>query len=383
MSWTKTGRYNYQVQMEITTDRRYRRSKRVTTAYEGTQLIAYLKKQEIILLNELEIISGKKSFLVTADFKQVFEHHKNKNKLEATTIQWYEDYLNGYIESFFKTKALVEIKKGDIEQFFNYLDKITSPRTGKKLSQKTKKHYKTIMQTLFQILVDAEIISSNPVKDIKIKVPKQSLKDKFYNPEEIKDCIEKLSKKSNTRHQLMFSLCVSYGLRPSEMYGLKWSKVNLESRKMTIDRALTYVKNKGYIEKNTKTEDVREFNLNNYIVELFKKHLDDEMKKKIKLKKNKSIKEFYVFTNFNMEHLNQGVFRKYWKNFCEKNNIRHVVPYGLRHTTATILAFNNIPIPNIAQVMGHTNLSTTEIYLHAVDEVNNKINNIMENALQI
>ena len=47
-----------------------------------------------------------------------------------------------------------------------------------------------------------------------------------------------------------------------------------------------------------------------------------------------------------------------------------MTPYGLRHTTATILALNNIPLINISNKLRHRNIRTTEIYTHAVDSVN-------------
>lgn len=59
------------------------------------------------------------------------------------------------------------------------------------------------------------------------------------------------------------------------------------------------------------------------------------------------------------------------------------MPYGLRHTTATMLAFNNIPLTNIAQQMGHLDTTTTLVYIHAVEEGRKEINNVLNENINV
>ena len=70
--------------------------------------------------------------------------------------------------------------------------------------------------------------------------------------------------------------------------------------------------------------------------------------------------------------------RKHWIKFLKKNNLDYITLYGLRHTSATLLAYNNIPMINIAKHMGHTNTRTTETYVHAAEEIDKQVNDIFE-----
>lgn len=179
---------------------------------------------------------------------------------------------------------------------------------------------------------------------------------------------------------MYFIFSVTCGVKPSELFALKWKKINFNKSTVIIDKALVLAKGQ-YVYKNTKTEDERTLTLTNYLIVLFRQHKENELKKHRSLGNFTDIEEMYVFTNKNGEHLKETTQRDKWRDFCLKNDLKYVTPYGLRHSCATLLAYNRIPIINIATQLGHVNTSTTDIYVHAAEEINEEVRNIMEEAM--
>ncbi len=185
-----------------------------------------------------------------------------------------------------------------------------------------------------------------------------------------------LSKHAPVRYFLLYVLTIMCGLRPSEARGLKWNKINWIKKTVLIDKSLAYTEI-GYVEKGTKNNEARELDLIDLAMDLLNIHFKNESEKIKELKLKINIYDNYIFTNYKAEHLGINTFRGWWGRFCKKYNLRYIPPYGLRHTTATMLAFNNVPLPNIAQQMGHLDTSTTLVYIHAVDEGKKEVQNVL------
>lgn len=378
MSWKKIGKNKYFREVEKTVNgERFRKSKTVTTNLKGLQLKSFLNSEENKLLKELEHVSAGTEKLAKMTIVELGEWYIEHGNIQENTKDSYRDYIHNRTANYFKNKKACKITQKEIKEFFKFLDNEVSEKTGRPLAQKTKKHYKTTLHKLFNILLEAKIIQENPCQQIKIKVPRQTVKDKYYSPLEVQDCLEKLFKHSTTKYTLTFLLSILAGFRPSEMQGLKWSKINFLKKEMLIDTALVKT-DAGYIEKCTKNEETRIIKLNDLAIQLLQKHMESEKLKHKSLKLTNNFTDCYVFTNSRGEHVGANTFRKFWKTFCKNNEIRYVVPYGLRHTTATILAYNNVSIKAIADQMGHRSLETTGIYIHTVEEEKQEILNILD-----
>ena len=76
----------------------------------------------------------------------------------------------------------------------------------------------------------------------------------------------------------------------------------------------------------------------------------------------------YIFTEVDGHVMNPMTPTKQFDHFLKRHDIRHLKFHGLRHTSATMLLANGCDIKTVSTRLGHADLETTNIYVHALDE---------------
>ena len=169
----------------------------------------------------------------------------------------------------------------------------------------------------------------------------------FLTFEEIKRLFSVLKEDNlvNLRDKVMIITMYSAGLRISELINLTKKQVNFEERIITL------------IGKGSKERSVP---INNYCLNYLKKYLF-EINKVYSLAKSK-----YLFLN---KKTNQPITRQYFfmklKEYAKEASIeKEISPHSLRHSFATHLLENGADLRVVQDLLGHTNVSTTQIYTH-------------------
>lgn len=372
MAYSKTGKNKYFINVEKTVNgKRKRRAKRITTKLKGKDLEFLVSEIEKELLESID--SESNGDLLKANFETISDLFLAQSQATQRTKDSYEQLLRLRTMDFFGHMTFTEIKKHDIISFISSLKSEISKKTGKPLSAKTIKHYRNLLQVIFNYAKDElEIIEKNPVAGVKIPTVSGEIKRDFLESDQVQETILKLSKYGDLKYFVFFILEVYTGCRPSELYGLKWEKIDFKSGIITINEALVKTK-KGYIQKTTKSKDCRKQKLSPYILMKLKELKEIETYKYPEKDQAKQ----YVFTNNQGLHLGQAAFKEYFRRFCQKQGIKYVPPYSLRHTSGTLLSESNIPLKSIGSHLGHTNQSTTEKYVHATTKVEDEIKEIL------
>lgn len=363
------GRYQIRIDKKnYSTGARKTKTLTLETELTGRQLDALLFTKEAELEREVDKELNEVSNPGDLNLKDYFEKIFIKNKKrEQNTIDWYVRYLRNRTYTFFGNKKIKTISDLDVKNFFSMLDN-AKKANGKPLSQKTKKHYLTVLKAIFEDCVERDVMDKNPASKIQVNVPNRPLSvSKFYTPDELKESLEKLSEYATTDKLTYFVLSYVCGFRPAEIMGLVWNKVSFERKEILVDKSLAAT-TKGYIYKSTKNENVRTSILTNYALSLLKAHKNNEKMKYAELKLKIPFEENYVFTLDNGSHWGKGKFRDFWSKFCKKHGLRYIPPYGLRHTSATLLAYANVPLPSIAKHLGDYSIESAQKYIHAVED---------------
>lgn len=259
---------------------------------------------------------------------------KYERKLSNNTYLSYRYNLIKII-NYFKSEDLINLNENDIRMFlYNCKEK-----------SKTKSHYLTVLKSFYNYMLDIEVINSNPCSNIKSPKIEKNL-PKYLTVEEINKLLDiKLTKPIDYRNKAMLELLYATGMRISELLDLKLSNYY-------EDDAIIKVMGKGSKERICPIGDLTIKYLNIYINE-YRNYI-------LKTKQSE-----YIFINYNGNRMSRQGFFKIIKKICEEKNIKkEISPHILRHSFATHLLNNGADLRIIQELLGHENISTTEIYSH-------------------
>ena len=265
------------------------------------------------------------------------DYLKYERKVSINTIKSYQDNLNQFKE-YLKNNSILNLSKENIRSFIYNQEK----------NSKTKAHYLTVINSFYNYLVISGKIKVNPCATIKMPKIEKKLPN-FLTEEEVDKLLDiKLYKPLDYRNKAMLELLYATGMRISELVGLKESQIN-------FDECIIRIMGKGKKERivpmsNKAITHLKDY-LQNYRSYLLKKTTD------------------YVFLNKDGNAISRVGFFKILKNLCINAGIKKdVSPHTLRHSFATHLLNHGADLRIIQELLGHENLSTTEIYSHLTNK---------------
>lgn len=267
------------------------------------------------------------------DFKNYLELERNYSN--NTSLSYVKDVtlFNDFIK-----KNLLLVDKKDIEKYIRSLNK----------SSKTISHVISSLKSFYNYYMRIGNIKSNPTDEIdRPKIEKKI--PEFLTLEEVSSLLNfEVNNEFEARNKAILELLYSSGLRISELTSLELSNIDL-------DECLVRVMGKGSKERIVPLGD--------YAIDALKEYIYFY---RPMLNKNNSS---YVFLNNRGGVLSRQFIFKVIKEECIKKGIRkNVSPHTLRHTFATHLLKNGADLRIIQELLGHENLSTTQIYTHLTND---------------
>ncbi len=262
-----------------------------------------------------------------------------ERKLSKNTIASYQDNLNRF-EDFIQPKNIKDLKRKDIEDYLKFNDN---------MAEKSRAHYLTVVKNFYNFLVGEDLIAHNPCETI--KSPKISKKlPNYLTEEEIEKLLNIPLKTSfDYRNKAMLELLYATGIRVSELIDLKFSNINLEED-------LIRVTGKGSKERLSPISTIAEKYLRIYIDQ----YRNDLLKKKDS--------EYLFINNFGNKISRQGFFKNLKQIVKNQGIEKDISPHTLRHSYATHLLSHGADLRIIQELLGHSDISTTEIYTHLINE---------------
>ena len=246
------------------------------------------------------------------------------------------------------------------------------------LSPTTVKKYHIVLKNLFNCAVRWRLTDYNPAE--KLTPPRASTKEKKIYDLETTGKMLALLDAEEPRHKLMIMLGLTCGLRREEIFGLRWSDINLDNKELSIKQVRVVAK--GVITKSPKTAgSSRVISFPAELIPLLKSHSAAEAKKKLKLGEDWKGSDL-LFTDWFGADLHPQSMNNFLWRFCRTNNLPPFQPHMLRHLAATFMTASGTDIKTVSAKLGHSRINITlDLYGHLLKSAEQKTAEVMGGVL--
>lgn len=270
-------------------------------------------------------------------------------KKPITLTQFIDEYIK-FIGYTYSVKYLQSIVLS-FRQLLKFTNDISLKKISIRLAQeflsmtykRTEKGAELYLRTLkaaFNRAVDWGYIEDNPFK--KVKLPKSQKTYPLFIKESELDII--LKHTSNEELKLLFILAFNTGMRLGELTNLKWENVDLKYETIIVKNDTSF---------STKSRKDRIIPMNRKVSELFKKKAYSRQL------------SVYVFTKSGGIKFNNDYITKNFKKVVRRAKLNDKIHFHtLRHSFASRLVQKGASIYIVKELLGHSDVSTTQIYSH-------------------
>ena len=234
------------------------------------------------------------------------------------------------------------------------LNRYESPNNNDNLATITQSYHLIALRGFLKYLARRQIKSLDPSL---IELPHIHRKQvSFLHFDEVEDMLNQidLSTENGLRDRAIIELLYSSGLRVSELVGLNRDSINLERREFMV-------RGKGQKDRPI------------FVSESAAKHLSDYLSARTDslpaLFLNNSTNQQKLDTSGNFRRLTARSVERIVEKYARLAGItKHVSPHTLRHSFATDLLMNGADLRSVQSLLGHADVSTTQIYTHITDQ---------------
>ena len=235
------------------------------------------------------------------------------------------------------------------------------------VSANTVIHRHANIRKALQYAFKTDRIDSNPAD--KVQRPKKVQFETIpYNGEELEELFAAVK---GTDLELGVILAAFYGLRRSEVVGLKWDAIDFDRNVITIRHTVTQTIVDGkYVELAKDRTKTKSSHRSLPLVPPFEALLKELRKKQeeyMDLCGNSYCEDYldYVYVNAIGQRIKPGYLTQAFPGFLEKHGLRRIRFHDLRHSCATLLYANGVALKDIQEWLGHSDIGTTSnIYTH-------------------
>lgn len=284
-----------------------------------------------------------------------------KSSVKPITHAGYENTVKSLIAPYFKARGitLTGLQAVDIQMFYT--------AQLKRVSANTVIHYHAIIHRALKYAVKTDLIPLNPADKVE-RPKKQTFRASFYDSAEINRLFELVK---GTRLELPVMLAAFYGLRRSEVVGLKWDAIDFDRGTIAIKHTVTACNMGGkHVEIASDTTKTKSSLRTLPLVPVFRDKLLTLMEQQ---QENRALcgrsycKDYldYICVDELGFRIKPAYLTATFPRFLEQSGMRVIRFHDLRHSCASLLLANGVPMKDIQEWLGHSDFSTTaNIYAH-------------------
>ena len=307
-----------------------------------------------------------------------------KNSLSPQTYNFYSKVIEEELMPMFARLKMKDLRTYHIQQFIQYLanDKKRLDGQDGKIAASTVKRYATVLRSIVGMAYKLEYIEEDIGRSRRLEFPKEETKEvEVFTLEEVENILRALE--GEPWHiRAVIEVALFTGCRRGEIVGLKWADIDFENQRISVKRSIYKLSDGKAREKEPKSKtSIRTISIPERLCKTLTEY---------RLQQNRHIAYLgdgwknldYVFTEENGYVMNPQTPTKQFDHFLKRHGIRHLKFHGLRHTSATMLLANGCDIKTVSARLGHADITTTNIYVHALESTDRMAAQTFDNFLK-
>ena len=307
-----------------------------------------------------------------------------KNSLSPQTYNFYSKVIEEELMPMFARLKMKDLRTYHIQQFIQYLanDKKRLDGHEGKIAASTVKRYATVLRSIVGMAYKLEYIEEDIGRSRRLEFPKEETKEvEVFTLEEVENILRALE--GEPWHiRAVIEVALFTGCRRGEIVGLKWADIDFENQRISVKRSIYKLSDGKAREKEPKSKtSIRTISIPERLCKTLTEY---------RLQQNRHIAYLgdgwknldYVFTEEDGYVMNPQTPTKQFDHFLKRHGIRHLKFHGLRHTSATMLLANGCDIKTVSARLGHADITTTNIYVHALESTDRMAAQTFDNFLK-
>jgi integrase len=303
-----------------------------------------------------------------ADFLQRFlSFYKTEGGVALRTWQDYRYHIDENIVPGIGAVTVSELKPREVDLWMKSLRE-------RGLGPRTVEYAQAVLRRALQFAVEWEILDRNPAA-ARFRAAKRkkaanagAKRIRFLDPDEARKFLDVIE---GDRHAALYTVAVTTGLRPEELYGLRLKDVNLDARRLTVNQVLAKTRRKKgekvarfqfgppKTEKSRRTIDFPEF-VATVLTEERRRLITARALAADRWQENGLLFPSKIGTPLE----ERNVLRRF-QSICQANELPKLRVYDLRHTHASLLIHEGVHPKKISERLGHSSIKLTmDLYGH-------------------
>ena len=284
-----------------------------------------------------------------------------KGRLAVATYSSYAAMIKKPVGPYFRQRNLTlrELEARHLQMFYSEMLRKVTPNTVI--------HYHAIIHSALKYAVKTDMLVQN-VAD-KVDRPKEnSFQPVFLSAEEMQKMFEALR---GTKLELPVLVAAFYGFRRGEVLGLKWDAIDFERGTISVIRTVTTITVDGKQTENEQQSAKTKSSLRTLpLIGSFREYFlqvkeAQELNKQVCGNCYNHEYDGFVFVDELGERMRANYLTSAFPKFLEDHGLRRMRFHDLRHSCASLLLANGVPMKQIQEWLGHSDFTTTaNIYAH-------------------